>query len=153
MSIPTLLHLPDGQLAIQSEHGPVAVEISRCFPWTTPMDYLSLRDKEGEELLFLKSLSDLEPKSRELLEKEIARSTGTFQIESIQSLKKEIELRCWEVTTKQGVRSFQTELDEWPRELPNGTFLVEDLFGDLYVIPELEKLDPATQKLFWPLIG
>ena len=149
----TLLQLPDGRLALQTENGPQAVQISRCFPWTAPRQFLSLRNDDGDELLLVKTLSDLDPDSRELLETEIIRGAGTFQIESIQSLKKEIELRCWEVTTRQGPRSFQTELDEWPRELPDGTFLVEDLFGDLYVIPVLDQLDATSRKCFWPLIG
>lgn len=149
----TLLHLPDGRLALQTEFGPEAVNISRCFPWTAPRQFLSLRNAEGEEKLFLTSLDDLDPDSRKIMETEIARSSGTFRIASIQSLKKEIELRCWEVTTLQGPRSFQTELDEWPRELPDGSFLVEDLFGDLYVVPPLEHLDPVSRKCFWPLVG
>lgn len=149
----TLLQLPDGRLALQTETGPEAVQISRCFPWTAPGQFLSLRNTEGEEKLFLKSTDELDPASRKILETEIAQSSDTFQIESIQSLKKEIELRCWEVTTRQGTRSFQTELDEWPRELPDGTFLVEDLFGDLYIVPALDKLDPVSRKCFWPLVG
>lgn len=148
-----LLQLPDGRLALQTPTGPQAVQISRCFPWTAPRQFLSLRNADGDELLFVASLDDLEPASREILEAEIASSTGTFAITSIQSLKKEIELRCWEVTTRQGPRSFQTELDEWPRELPDGTFLVEDLFGDLYVLPPLDQLDALSRKYFWPLVG
>ncbi len=153
MSKPTLIHLPDGQLALQTEHGPEAVQISPCFPWTAPGKFLSLRNSEGEELCFLESPEVLDEASRKLLEQEIAQSTGTFLITSIQTLKKEIELRCWEVTTSRGPRSFQTELDEWPRALPDGSFLIEDLFGDLYVISSLDKLDPVSAKLFWPLIG
>lgn len=153
MSTPTLIQLPDGRLALQTENGPEAIQISPCFPWAAPLNYLSLRNPEGEELFFLKSPDELDAASRKLLEQEIAQSTGTFRIESIQSLHKEIELRCWEVSTSRGQRSFQTELDEWPLALPNGSFLVEDLFGDLYVVPGLDKLDPASAKLFWPLIA
>lgn len=153
MSAPILLHLPDGQLAMQTENGPVAVLVSLCFPWTAPLQYLSLRNAEGEELYFLKSPDELDAASRKILEAEMIESTGIFQIESIQSLRKEIELRCWEVTTTRGPRSFQTELDEWPRELPDGSFLIEDLFGDLYLVAGLERLDPLSRKLFWPLVG
>ena len=153
MSKPTLIQLPDGRLALQTEKGPEVVQISPCFPWTAAGKYLSLRNAEGKELCFLESPDELDPHSRKLLEQEITQSTGTFQIESIQSLRKEIELRCWEVTTTRGPRSFQTELDEWPRALPDGSFLIEDLFGDLYIISGLDKLDSASAKLFWPLIG
>jgi len=153
MPVPSLLLLPDGRLALQTEKGPEAIHITPCFPWTAPLQYLSLRNSEGEELYFLKNPDDLDASSQEILKAEMSRSTGTFLIESIPSLRKEIELRCWEVITTRGPRSFQTELDEWPRELPDGSFLVEDLFGDLYKVPALKNLDPASQKRFWPLVG
>ena len=150
---PTLLQLTNGQIAVKTATGITSVQITPCFPWSAPTEFLSLRDSDGNEVLFLEKLSELDEISRTILEKELAQSTGTFHVVSIQSLSKEIELRCWEVTTREGRRSFQTELDEWPREMPNGSFLVEDLFGDLYVVPPLDNLDPESQKFFWPLIG
>lgn len=153
MSSPTLLSLPDGRLALQTEDGPEAVRITPCFPWSLPGQYLSLRNEEGEELCLIRDPEELDESSRRILREELDRCMGIFQIESISELRKEIELRCWEVLTTQGPRSFQTELDEWPRELPDGSFLVEDLFGDLYKVPPLKKLDPASQKRFWPLVG
>ncbi len=153
MPTPTLLQLPDGRLALQSESGPQPVQLCRCFPWSHPDHFLSLRNQEGEELLFLQSPDELDPASSALLKSELTRSGTLFEIESIQSLRKEIELRCWEVTTRQGPRSFQTELDEWPRALPDGRLLIEDLFGDLYVVPPVHHLDPASQNRIWPLLG
>lgn len=152
MTTPSLLQLPDGRLALQSDSGPRPVQLNRCFPWSHPDRFLSLRDPDGNELLFLQNPDDLDPASRELLQDELAQSGSLFEIESIQSLSKEIELRCWEVTTRQGPRSFQTELDEWPRTLPDGRLLIEDLFGDLYVV-DPARLDPAGRNYIWPLTG
>ncbi|MDA3874525.1 MAG: DUF1854 domain-containing protein [Kiritimatiellae bacterium] len=153
MATPTQHPHTDGRLALQSESGPRPVHLCRCFPWSHPDRLLSLRNQEGEELLFLHSPDDLDPASSALLKTELAQSGALFEIDSIQSLTKEIELRCWEVTTRQGPRSFQTELDEWPRDLPDGRLLIEDLFGDLYVVPPVHQLDPASQKRIWPLLG
>jgi hypothetical protein len=153
MTAPTLLQLPDGRLALQNETGPQPVKLCRCFPWSHPDRFLSLRDEDGTELLFLQSPDELDPASRALLITELQQGGTLFEIESIESLSKEIELRCWEVTTRQGPRSFQTELDEWPRDLPDGRLLVEDLFGDLYVIPPIDQLDPASRKRIWPLMN
>ncbi|WFB37096.1 DUF1854 domain-containing protein [Kiritimatiellota bacterium B12222] len=153
MEAPILIQLPDGRLAMQSPDGPQAIQIAPCFPWKDPLHYLSFRNDKNEELYFLKSLEELSPESQKILQAEMTQHTGIFVIESIQILRKEIELRCWEVTTTQGKRSFQTELDEWPRQLPDGSFLIEDLFGDLYAVNSLKNLDPTSQRLFWPLIG
>lgn len=144
---------PDGRPGLLTENGIEPVVITACFPWSDPGKFLSLRSPEGRELGFVEDPADLEPESKDLILEELARGSATFQIQSIQVLRKEIELRCWEVITDRGPRSFQTELDEWPRELPGGSFLIEDLFGDLYVVTDLQTLDPASRKLFWPLIG
>jgi len=148
-----IVSTPDGRPAIQRNGKTVPVEVRRCFPWTRPDGFLTLRDGEGRELALVESLDDLDPDSRTVLERELLESGRTFVIERIHSIQKEIELRCWEVDTAEGHRSFQTELDEWPRLLPDGSLLIQDLYGDLYRIPDPNALDPAGRKLLWPLLG
>jgi ATP-binding cassette subfamily B protein len=61
----------------------------------------------------------------------------------------EFELRTWSVQTRQGPRSFQTKLDEWPRSLENSAVIIRDLSGDFYQINDPTGLDPTSQKLVW----
>ena len=64
----------------------------------------------------------------------------------------EIEIRTFAVETKQGKRTFQTERDEWPRELAGGGLLIRDVAGDLYAVRDPAALDPQSRKLLWAFI-
>ena len=72
-----------------------------------------------------------------------------FEVTGIDQVEDEFELRTWSVKTRQGPRSFQTKLDEWPRTLENGSVIIRDLSGDLYQIKDPSALDPVSQKLIW----
>ena len=64
-----------------------------------------------------------------------------LEIEGIESVDEEIEIRSFVVRTRQGVRTFQTLRDEWPRELPGGALLIRDVVGDLYLIRDADGMD------------
>ena len=154
MSTPTprLSSGPDGRLMLAGDGDPIPVRIARCFPWANPNRFLSLRDEKGVEKLLVRDPAELDDISRVLLEKELRESGQTFEITAIHECRKEIELRCWEVDTRQGPRSFQTEPDEWPTTIGNGGLLIEDLSGDLYTIENPAALDPVSRKHIWPLL-
>jgi len=153
MSAPvTLQRGPDGGLLLRRDGESVAVRPRRCFPWASPDEWISLRDDEGREQALIESPDTLDPDSRDLLLRELRDSAHTFQITRILECRKEIELRCWRVETVQGLRAFQTELDEWPRRLPRGGILIRDLAGDLYTVVDPEDLDPDSRARLWVLL-
>ncbi len=152
MNPPRLFRAPDGSLRLDSPDGPVPVRIARCFPWAEPGRYLSLRDEKGTERAFVGDPEELDPESATLLHAELRETGQTFEITAILECRKEIELRCWEVETRQGRRRFQTELDEWPLRLPGGRILLQDLAGDLYTLDDPASLDPRSSSLLWPLL-
>ena len=51
----------DGQLWAVSNGEERAVRLHRCFPWSEPGRYISLRDTENEEFALVTSLDDLSP--------------------------------------------------------------------------------------------
>ncbi len=155
MSSPPPLELErarNGKLILLREGQRLPVQISRCFPWTHPRAWISLRDEEGEEAALIPDPAALPEASRALLEAELAESDQTFAITRILVCRKEIELRCWEVETRQGPRNFQTELDEWPRRFGAGSVLIRDICGDLYTVEDPEALDPESRKKLWVLL-
>jgi hypothetical protein len=142
----------DGKLWLVKSAGDVAVELVRCFPWTSPARYLSLRNSEGEEQAFVLDASELDPHSRRAVEQTLARSSFVLEITRILSVEEDFELRSWRVETAQGPRTFQTPLDGWPRELDAGGLVVEDVYGDLYRITDPERLDPKSKRLLWAFV-
>ncbi len=75
-----------------------------------------------------------------------------LEIEGIDDVEDEIEIRMWKVQTKQGVRFFQTMRDEWPREMDDGALLIRDVAGDLYRLADPGALDAASRKRVWAFV-
>jgi hypothetical protein len=75
-----------------------------------------------------------------------------FLIRKVYSVEEDFELRCFKVETPQGPRTFQTALDAWPRETPDGGLLIQDVAGDVFRIEDPETLDPKSRELLWELV-
>jgi hypothetical protein len=63
-----------------------------------------------------------------------------------------VEIRSWKVETRQGPRSFQTRLDDWPMDVPGGGIVIRDVAGDLYHVAEPEKLDRRSRTWLWAFV-
>jgi len=142
----------DGQLWAVSNGEERAVRLHRCFPWSEPGRYLSLRDTENEEFALVRSLDDLEPASRNVLLDAIAEVGFVLEVERITGVEEEIEIRTWKVETRQGPRSFQTRLDDWPMDVPGGGILIRDVAGDLYHVADPDKLDAKSRTWLWAFL-
>jgi hypothetical protein len=123
----------------------------KCFPWSEPQRFISLRDDKNNELMLVNDLAQLDPASRKALELALLESGFVLEIIRIDSIEEEYEIRNWKVVTKQGARTFQTERDAWPRAVPGGGLLVRDVAGDLFHV-QPESLDAASRKLIWALV-
>jgi len=139
----------DGRLWVVDANGETPVELTRCFPWSAPGKYLSLRDERGEERAFVPSTEQLDPSSRITVEATLSRAGFVLDVTRIVSIEEDFELRLWVVETAQGERRFQTPLDAFPRELEADALVIEDVFGDLYRVREPHRLDPKSRKLLW----
>lgn len=137
----------DGQLWTEGPGGPAPVRVVRCFPWSEPGRYLSLRDAEDEELALVRDVSELKPEARRALAHALLEAGFLLEIEAILAVEEEIEIRTFRVRTRQGERRFQTMRDEWPRELPAGGLLIRDVAGDLYLLRDARALDARSRKL------
>jgi uncharacterized protein DUF1854 len=129
-----------------------AVRVRRCFPWSEPGRWLSLRDDDEEEFGLVRELGDLDPASRGVLEEALALAGFVFEITRVLEIEEEVEIRRWRVETRQGPRSFQTRLDDWPRALPQGGLLIRDVAGDLYHLARPAALDRESRALLWAFL-
>ena len=139
----------DGQLWAMEGQQARAVSVRRCFPWSEPSRFVSLRDRDDKEVALIRESSDLDADSRKALEQALVEASFVLQVVKVYDVEEEVEIRIWKVETTQGLRTFQTRLDEWPRELPGGGLLIRDVAGDLYHIANREKLDAKSKKLLW----
>jgi len=142
----------DGQLWVRSGGATRAVRVVRCFPWSEPGRYVSLRDADDEEVALVADLAELGPGARRALTSALVEAGFVLEIEAIEAVEEEIEIRTFRVRTKQGKRTFQTLRDEWPRELPGGGLLVEDVVGDLYLVRDPAAMDARSRRLLWAFL-
>src|SRR5437588_7031973 len=83
-----------------------AVWVRRCFPWSEPARFVSLRDDEEREFALVRDPTDLAPASRRVLEEAMVAAGFVFEIIRVMVIEEEVEIRHWRVDTRQGARSF-----------------------------------------------
>ncbi len=139
----------DGQVWALRNGDARPVHVYRCFPWSEPGRFVSLRDTEEQELAMVFEPAELDPDSRRVLEGALAEAGFVLEVTAIQHVEDEVEIRTWRVDTRQGPRTFQTRLDDWPRDVPGGGLLIRDVAGDLYHVSDPSALDGASRALLW----
>lgn len=143
----------DGRLLLHNgAAAPKTVKVVRCFPWSEPTRYVSLRDEDDSEVAFIDTPERLDRASRHALEGALVAAGFVLNITAISSIDEDFEIRRWHVRTSQGPRTFQTLLDTWPHQTPNGRLVIEDVAGDLYVFPDVDDLDRKSQELLWAFL-
>ena len=149
------LHLErraDGLLWARKSGVETAVTVRRCFPWSEPLRHLSLRDADDEEVAYVLHPAELDEPSRRALDDAVREAGFAFTVTRVLDVEEEVELRHWRVETAQGMRTFQTRLDDWPRALPGGGFLIRDVGGDLYRLENPAALDKKSRELLWSFV-
>lgn len=142
----------DGRLVAEVGGRTVAVKLRQCFPWTEPTRHISLRDDEDKEVVLVEDPASLDEESRQALELALAEAGFVLEVTRVLDIDEEIEIRQWKVETKQGLRSFQTHLDDWPRVLPTGGLLIRDVAGDLYRLADPATMDRKSRALLWAFV-
>jgi len=149
---PTLRIAVDGRLVVLVDGEPVPVRLRQCFPWSEPALHLSLRDDQDREVAIVDDPAELDPESRRAIERTLAEAGFVLEVTRVLDIDEEVEIRQWTVETRQGRRSFQTHLDDWPRALPNGGILIRDVAGDLYRLAAPQQMDKKSRELLWAFV-
>src|SRR5437660_1747420 len=149
----TLERRADGRLWATRGDAERAVWVRRCFPWSEPARFVSLRDDQEAEFALVRDPAELDVASRHALEEAMAAAGFVFEVTQVTAIEEEVEIRHWRVETVQGTRSFQTRLDAWPRLLPHGGLLLRDVAGDLYHVAEPAALADLIRNLFWGFVA
>jgi hypothetical protein len=75
-----------------------------------------------------------------------------LEVTSIVEVEEEVEIRTWKVETRQGPRTFQTKLDDWPLEVPGGGVVIRDVAGDLYHVSQPAEMDARSRTWLWAFV-
>lgn len=124
------------------------VRVARCFPWSLPDSYLSIRTAEGKEICLLTSLDDLPDASRAVVEGELEAMIFNPKILRVLEWRREFGVASIRCQTDRGEVTFQIRRREDVRLLSDTRALLQDVDGNTYELPDVTQLDPASQKHF-----
>ncbi|HOF18938.1 MAG TPA: DUF1854 domain-containing protein [Phycisphaerae bacterium] len=135
-----VVHLPDREAPV------VDAGAARCFPWSMPDQYISLRDADGKELVLLRSMDELDPASRKVLDEELQGKVFNPVITRVVEFKHEFGVTNVTAETDRGTVTFQIRSRDDVRVLSDRRALLRDADGNSYELSDLDALDPASRK-------
>ncbi len=144
-----LEHDAFGRLAMTPPGGERTIGVTpvRCFPFTSPNEWISLCDERGRELYLLATLDSLSDSQRKLLEQDLASRELIPQIRKIHSVSPGSEPTQWKVATDRGETSFTLPNEDAIRRLGEHGALINDDHGVRYRILDTRTLDAASRRI------
>jgi hypothetical protein len=134
------------RLTVAGEYSCLQVSVFRMFPLTHPDHYFSIRDGAARELGVLRSLEELDPAGRDCVLVSLTRRYMAAQVRKIVRARERFGVVEWEVETHRGFCRFTTrDLRDNIRRLPNQHYVIPDVEGNRYDIPNLAALDIQSQ--------
>ena len=129
-----------------------AHRVVRNFPNSNPDRFISLLDKEGQEIGMVENPDELDPASREVLDAVLAEAYFVPTILEIRSIQADGEASSWDVRTEDGPRSFRVKSreDVSAREIP--IIYVTDVNNRKYRIEDYDDLDPEGKAMLDDLL-
>ena len=119
------------------------VSVHRCFPFSDPGHYISIREPEadGREIGLIEDLLALPKEMRAMLEEQMNLRYFIPQIQRIHSIKEEYGYAYWDVTTDRGGCRFTVRMGGGSvYSVGANRYLVNDIDGNRFEIPDLYKL-------------
>ena len=123
------------RLTLHNDRSYTRVSAKRCFPFTLPEKYVSLRDAENEEIGVIREMSSLGKEYRKWIEEMLELRYFLPRITSIVSVRTKRGAVEWKVNTDYGERDFVTwGLGDTMQEVKPEWYLVSDVDGNRYQI-------------------
>jgi hypothetical protein len=138
-----------GQVVVRlmgSDESIVDARIARCFPWSVPDAYVSVRNKEGKEIVLLRTLEDLDEASRTILQQELHDKVFSPKILRIIEHNSEFGITSITAETDRGPVTFQIRTRDDVRILSDRRLLFRDADGNTYEVSDVTALDGPSRK-------
>jgi hypothetical protein len=125
----------------------------RTFPLSAGDQYLSLRDREGDEIGVVESIEDLAPAQAQILRDELERRYFTPLIKRVESLKEEFGYSYWLVDTDAGPRRFTVQSGKNNvTVVGERRLLIVDVDGNRFFVDDYHRLDRNVLKTLETLL-
>ena len=137
-------------LTVQDDRTYLKVRAVRAFPLSELHEFIGLLDAvNGHEIGMLRHLNDIEGEARSLVQQEIDKRYFVPKIHKINEAKKEFGAIYWDVDTDRGPRQFILRgLRDSVHEIEPGRYLINDVDGNRFEIPQITGLDHRSQTVW-----
>lgn len=124
------------------------VFLHRAFPFDDPYEYISVLDKDQNEIGIIGDLRNIEPNMRKLIEEELERKYYTPTIKAIKQIKERYGFSHWKVETDIGPMQFTVQ-DTYRSiiRVTSTRLFVVDMNGNRYEIPDIHELDRKSYRM------
>ena len=124
----------------------VDAKLARCFPWSLPDAYISVRDPGGKEIALLETLAELDDSSRLIADRELQERIFNPKITRITDYRSEFGVTTVVAQTDRGEVSFQIRSRDDIRMLGPMRMLFRDVDGNTYEVADVAELDRDSRK-------
>lgn len=123
------------------------VFLHRSFPNEMTDKYISVLDRDNNEIGMIRDLNDFGDSAKALLQRELKRKYHVFTIRKITSVKEKYGYSYWNVTDETTEREFTVQ-DTYKSitKITADRVYVTDIDGNRYEIPSLSQLDRRSAK-------
>lgn len=122
------------------------VDVVRAFPVSVPAGPVAIVARDGDELAWIDSLTDIGPELQGLLEHELAQREFLPLILRIAAVS-DGEPMEWSVATDRGPRRFSVTHGDDITRTPDGGAFITDSCGVRYRIASIARLDARSRRL------
>jgi len=126
------------------------IVLRRIMPIDQPMHYISVADHDNKEIAILKTVADLAPAQREIVEQELDNRYYSPQVLDVMSVKDKLgyvymEMRLKNKQGKEYEKSCAVkDVSRNIRMLSNTSIIIFDVDGNRYVVPDLGELNKQS---------
>lgn len=140
------------RLTLKDDRSFLRVKAKRCFPFSFPTDYISLRDGNDEEIGIIADLAGLGKDYRRWVEEDLNIRYFTPRVSLIRSIRYRPGGVEWQLETDRGSKRVITKgVHDTMSEVERGRYIITDVEGNRYEIVT-EELDPESRALLERLV-
>jgi len=123
------------------------VKSIRMFPITDPDHWMSLCDKEGDEIVCIEDMEALPVDMQELIREDLQAREFAPVITKVISISVATDPSEWHVITDHGKTSFTLNDEDDIHRLSDFRILVIDSYGIRYLIPDIRQMDNPSRRI------
>lgn len=134
------------RMTLKDERTVLRIKARRCFPFSSPSKYISIRDGNDDEIGIISDLAHISKEYRSWIEDDLEMRYFTPRVASIKLIRQRFGGVEWHVDTDCGSKRLITKgVHDTMTEVEPGRYVITDVDGNRYEV-FVDELDPASRE-------